>query len=231
MKVDIYCDESGPEALVDKNAHKYAGIGSIRMPFAFRKEFKYEMNKFKQKHGVNSELKWKKLSPKYYDLYKEIIDFFFISDMLKFRVILLKSEDLNHSIFNCSDAELGFYKFYYEMLKHKLFEFNHYKIFLDYKENRDKERLNVLQKCLSRIDNINIEIVQALESYQSLGIQLADILTGLVTSKFNAEISPDSVKLKLIKYIEEKYLEAEIKPTDKEEDKFNIFSINLQNKW
>jgi hypothetical protein len=150
---------------------------------------------------------------------------------MKFRVIILKSEDLNHSLFNCNDAELGFYKFYYEMLKHKLFEFNNYKIYLDYKENRDKDRLNVLRSCLSRIDNVAIEIVQALESSQSSGIQVADILTGLVTSKFNAEIADDSIKLRLITYIEEKYLKTEIKPTDKEVDKFNVFNINLQSKW
>jgi hypothetical protein len=48
MIVDIYCDESGPEALVNLSAHKYAGIGSLRMPFNFRKEFKNEINKIKQ---------------------------------------------------------------------------------------------------------------------------------------------------------------------------------------
>ena len=105
-------------------------------------------------------------------------------------------------------------------------------MFADTKKNRNKGRLKELERAL---DNSNytsdITQVQGLPSEQSLGIQLADILTGMATSKFNKQYKSDSAKAKLIKYVEEKYLFKEIAPTGKWEEKFNVFKINLQGGW
>ena len=133
--------------------------------------------------------------------------------------------------FNSEDAELGFYKFYYQLLKHWIFDFNDYAIFTDLKKNRNKGRLKELEHTLDR-SNLTSDVtqVQGLPSEQSLGIQLADILTGLVVSKFNKKAS-STAKLELIEYIENKYLSKEIAPTSKWEEKFNVFKINLQGGW
>lgn len=232
MKFEIYCDESGLEALSNKQAHDYTGIGGIWIPADQRAALKEGIGAIKAKYNIRGELKWQKVSPSYIDLYKEIVDFFFNAGYIRFRVIEIEAEKVDHIRFNSADAELGFYKFYYQLLQHWIFDFNEYVVFADLKQDRNKGRLKELEKVL---DNANltsdIKQVQGLPSHESLGIQLADILTGMVTAKFNKEYKPDSAKAQLIQYLEEKYLSREIAPTAKWEEKFNVFKINLQGGW
>jgi len=231
MDFEVYCDESGLEALTRKDAHLFTGIGGIWIPSQYRTALKEGIGAIKDKYSIKGELKWQKFSPAYYDLYKEIIDFFFASDFIRFRVVLIEAAKVDHIKFNNEDAELGFYKFYYQLLHHWIFDFNEYNIFLDLKVNRNKGRLQELLKVL---DNANltsgIKQVQGLPSEQSLGIQLADVLTGLVVAKFNREIT-STAKLALIHYVEENYLNKQIAATPKWEEKLNVFCINLKGGW
>ena len=192
---------------------------------------KQEINVIKGKYGIKGELKWQKLSPVFFELYKEIIDFFFSADYIRFRVILIEASKVDHFRFNNQDAELGFYKFYYQLLNHWIYDFNVYDIFLDLKINRNKGRLNELARILNNA-NLTSEInqVQGLPSEQSVGIQLADVLTGMVAAKFNNEITSHA-KQSLIGYVEDTYLRKPILPTSKWEEKFNIFRINLKGGW
>lgn len=231
MDFEVYCDESGLEALTRKDAHLFTGIGGIWIPAEHRATLKQGITSIKEKYNIKGELKWQKFSPAYYELYKEIIDFFFLSGYIRFRVVLIEAAKIDHIKFNNEDAELGFYKFYYQLLHHWIFDFNKYDIFLDLKINRNKGRLKELKKVL---DNANltsdIKQVQGLPSEQSLGIQLADILTGLVVARFNNELTSKS-KLSLIQYIEDKYLGKPIAATPKWEEKLNVFRMNLKGGW
>lgn len=231
MNFEIYCDESGLEALTHKEAHLYTAIGGIWMPADYRNIFKEKMNFIKQNHDVRVELKWNKVSPKFLNLYKEILDYFFQTEQLRFRVILIEASKVDNYTFNDKDTELGFYKFYYQLLHHWIFDFNDYEIFLDLKVNRDKSRIKVLKNALSNANlTSGIPQVQGLPSEQSLGIQLADILTGMVNAKFNKEIT-STAKIGLIEHAENTYLGKIIKPTPKWEEKLNVFKINLQGGW
>ncbi len=231
MNFEIYCDESGLEALIKKEAHLYTAIGGIWMPADYRPIFKERFSAIKHKHKVYGELKWNKVSPKFFSLYKEILDYFFQTEQLRFRVILIESQKVDNYKFNNKDAELGFYKFYYQLIHHWIFDNNKYDIFLDLKENRNKGRLNQLKKYLD-LANLTSTItqVQGLPSDESLGIQLADILTGLANAKFNCEIT-GAAKIGLIEYVENTYLGNDISPTPKWEEKFNVFKINLKGGW
>lgn len=231
MDFEVYCDESGLEALTHKDAHLYTAIGGIWMPANYRPIFKVKFNEIRKKYNVSRELKWNKISPKFFDLHKEIIDYFFQTEQLRFRVILIEANKVDNYTFNDKDGELGFYKFYYQLLHHWIYDYNSYNIFLDLKENRDKGRLKVLDRCLDYANlTSDIKQVQGLPSDESLGIQLADILTGLTNAKFNSKIT-SSAKLGLIEYVENTYLGKAIKPTPKWEEKFNVFKINLQGGW
>ncbi|MGK7392125.1 MAG: DUF3800 domain-containing protein [Candidatus Cyclobacteriaceae bacterium M2_1C_046] len=232
MDFEVYCDESGLEAINKKDEHKFSSIGGIWLPASHRESLKEGLKTIKDKHGILGELKWKKLSPAYFELYKDVIDFFFSSEFIRFRVILVESSKIDHIRFNNMDSELGFYKFYYQLLHHWIYDFNSYNIFVDLKINRYTRRLTELRKVLD-LSNLTSDIrqVQGLPSEQSLGIQLADILTGLAASKFNGEIKEGSAKSRLIDYLEQVHINKELAPTPKWEEKFNIFRINLQGGW
>jgi hypothetical protein len=159
-----------------------------------------------------------------------VIDYFFENSYLRFRAILIESDKVDNMRFNNEDAELGFYKFYYQLLHHWLYDFNTYDIFLDLKVNRNKGRLKELERVLD-LSNLTSDVkqVQGLPSEQSLGIQLADILTGLTATKFNDEASSKG-KLGLIAHAE-KHLTKALSPTPKWEEKFNVFKIDLKGGW
>jgi hypothetical protein len=231
MDFEIFADESGLEALINKEAHTFCAIGGIWIPAENRLQLKEDLKAIKSKYGINGELKWQKLSPSFYNLYKDVIDYFFTTDFIRFRVILVEANLVDNVKFNNTDAELGFYKFYYQLLHHWIFDFNTYNIFLDHKVNRNKGRFKELERVL---DNANltsdIKQVQGLPSTEQLGIQLADVLTGLVASKMNGGVTSQA-KLNLIKYVEDYYLKKVIAPTPKWEEKFNVFKINLKGGW
>jgi Protein of unknown function (DUF3800) len=231
MNFEVYCDESGLEALARKDAHRYIVIGGIWFPSDYRKQFKAEFETIRQRNNVHGELKWSKVSPRYEDIYKEVIDYFFRSNDIRFRAIVIESSKVDHVKFNSADAELGFYKFYYQLLHHWIYDFNSYDIFVDLKVNRSKGRLKDLERVLERSNlTSDIKQVQGLPSEQSVGIQMADILTGLVSTKFNNEAT-GCAKLSLIKHLEENHLHKPIFATPKWQEKFNIFKINLQGGW
>lgn len=223
MNYEIYCDESGIEALFDQSAHKYTVIGGIRFPGKYRTELKANLNAIKHKHNVFGEIKWNKISPAYVEMYKDIIEYFFDSTEISFRAILINSSNLDHKRYNDNCGELGFYKFYYQLIHHWLSPENVYDIFLDYKVNGYKRRINELERVLINSHDA-VNKVQALPSHESVAIQLADILTGAVASKFNGE-TVSAAKLEVRDLIER---HKPIKPTGLTEYKFNLFEINLR---
>lgn len=231
MNFEVYCDESGVEALTNKQAHKYMAIGGVWMPAEYRAMFKEQLNAIKAKHRIKGEFKWQKLSPAYLAFYQDLIAYFFSTPELRFRVIAVEASKVDHIKFNNADAELGFYKFYYQLLHHWIFDFNEYDIFIDLKVNRDTKRLTKLKEVLGNANLTSvIRQTQGLPSEQSLGIQLADVLTGLVATKLNGEAT-GAAKNSIIKDIEQTFIKRTIAPTPKWEEKFNIFKINLQGGW
>ena len=80
MDFEIYCDEGGLEALNRKEEHLYSAIGGIWLPHTNRFDLKKSIKDIKTKHQIYGELKWNKVSPRYLNLYKDLIDFFFQAD-------------------------------------------------------------------------------------------------------------------------------------------------------
>jgi hypothetical protein len=128
------------------------------------------------------------------------------------------------------DKELGFYKFYYQLLQHWVLDFNSYTIFCDTKTNRDPTRLKELTYCL-RASNLtsNVNFVQALPSHEVVLIQLTDFLLGAVSAKMNGG-TKSQAKLEVIHHLEQG-LGYELLPTPLNENKFNILKIRLEGGW
>ena len=168
MKYEIYSDESCIEAIYDKQAHQYTAIGGIWIPAEYRRSLKNDITAIKDKYSVMGELKWNKVSPKYLELYKEVINLFFNSYSIRFRAIVIDASKIDNERFNKSSGELGFYKFYYQLIQHWLYDNNEYAIFLDHKINAYKSRVHELGKILNYSTNATITNVQALPSGESL---------------------------------------------------------------
>ncbi|MFZ4764658.1 MAG: DUF3800 domain-containing protein [Roseimicrobium sp.] len=233
MDIEVYCDESQTDILTtQKSEAKYLVIGSLWLEKGQRETLKQAVNALADQHRVGGEFKWGKLSPSRAAFYQALQGWFFAVGLeLRFRCIVVPKKDVDLVKFHQSDAELGFYKFYYQLLHHWIDDFNDYQIFCDYKRDRVPDRLHTLQRCL---DNSNltasVKTLQWVRSEESVLIQAVDVLTGAVSAKLNGTLREGTAKAAFVAELERR-LGRNICHTRSGEKKFNIFQIQLGGRW
>lgn len=233
MKFDVYCDESRPDVIHSKQPNgSRLVIGSLWLPTANRKELKDSLHALRDKHKIGGEFKWGKLSPSKEPFYQALIDLFFAQGSeLRFRCISVDRERVDLLHFHQGDQELGFYKFYYQLLHHWIHDLNDYQIFCDHKMNRDRTRLHVLRNCLANANiSSQISAVQAIPSEESVLLQFVDVLTSAAAARLNNALREDSAKSRFVEELEQR-LGHPIRSTWKSEKKFNVFEIQPGGGW
>ena len=233
MKFEVYCDESHPDLLCSKKpTSQYMVIGGLWLPAEDRVRLKKDIHALRDKHRIGGEFKWQKVSPSRLNFYRDLADWFVSKgDQIRFRCIAVEHEKIDMLQFHDGDQELGFYKFYYQMLHHWILDFNEYSVFCDYKSNRIRTRLHELANCLGRA-NLSSEIVnvQAIRSRESVLMQTADVLTGIAAARLNNNLRAGSAKWELVTHLEQGLGRA-IQETCRDEQKFNVFVIDLAGGW
>jgi hypothetical protein len=231
MKFEVYCDESRHELLSSREPPKGGLflIGGLWIPAEQRGQIKHEIRALRATYNTWGEIKWNHVSRPRLEFYQRLIHLFFDSEA-RFRCVVIERDKVDLIKYHQADHELGFYKFYYQLLHHWIADFNEYAIFVDYKKNRAPDRLLSLHKVLSAA-NLTSKVlnVQAISSRDSPLIQLADLLTGATGYKLHGH-SESSLKVAIVRNIEER-LGHIIRPTGPFEAKFNVFFINLQGGW
>ena len=212
MKYDIYCDESRQDLLVNKEMisenNKYSCIGGILVSRSKRNELKNKIKKLKEKHSVFGELKWGTVSENKIEFYKEIIDLFFeFKEEVLFRTVVINSVDVDNKMFNNDDAELGYYKFYYQLIYHWIEltgdSQSIYYIYTDFKTNKVNNRLEVMRGLLNMVCISYIKLIQAINSKESEILQMQNILMGAVGYKYIFGIDGKSIaKMEIVRHIE-----------------------------
>lgn len=233
MDIEVYCDESYPDLFSSqKPTVQYMVIGSLWLRSEDRATFKAEINRLRNQYRIGGEFKWSKVSPSKKDFYKALITWFGSKgENLRFRCIAIDHSQVNLIKFHENDQELGFYKFYYQMINHWIHDFNNYAIFCDFKRNRRRDRLHVLRRCLSNTNlSATIANVQAIRSEDSVLIQLADVLVGAASSRINRIVRSTGAKSEILMHLES-HLGKRIRSTALSEKKFNVFKINLRGGW
>ena len=235
MNFEIYCDESQPDVFWSESPSraKFLLIGGLWLPASLREDVKSTISTLKEQHAFPSEVKWKKVHAGKEPLYNSLIDAFLdFGDNLRFRCIAVEGEKVDMVQFHESDKELGFYKFYYQLIKHWLFDFNEYRIFCDEKTNRVGDRLKTLRRTLD-CANFTSEVVsvQAVPSREVVLLQLTDFLLGMASSRMNQTAPEGSTKDRIIRRLESGLNRPRLGPTNKAEPKFNVFRIDLQGGW
>lgn len=234
QQIDLYCDESRQDLLVNKAAitpnNRYVSIGGLLVPRVKRTLLKERINDLKQQHGIVKEFKWGNVSGNKIDFYKALVDLFFEKEFkdVCFRCVIIDALEIDNEKYNDDDHELGYYKFYYQLIHNWVNSRDTYYVFTDYKTNKEKDRLQELRRILNRqYIKDNIEIIQAINSAESVILQFQNILMGTVSYKYNYGDNGASIaKSELVAYVEKK-LGRKIGATYLSEYKFNIFKINL----
>ena len=228
VPIDVYCDESRPELFGSRNPQgQYLLIGSIWLAASDRQRCKEGIHALRDKHKVGGEFKWQKVSPSRVEFYRALAQWFVDEgNRLRFRCIAVDRKKVDLPGFHEGDQELGFYKFYYQLLLHWLEPNSQYNIFCDFKSNRVRARLADLQRCLQHRcpRECRIATVQSVRSEESVLVQLVDVLVGAASAKLNWAAAPNSAKAEVITALEGA-LDRAIQPTAKWEQKFNVFMI------
>lgn len=228
MEYNIYCDES---CHLKSNNSKYMLIGAIYCPKIKVKEINNYIKKLKENYNLsnNIELKWNKIDKKTENLYLDIIDYFFNNNDLKFRVMVIDKERLNHKKYNQTENDF-YHKAYYEMLKYIIDRNNSYNIYPDIKDTNSyyyhQVMLNYLKIKILDTNNEIIKKVQPIKSYEAPILQINDILIGALSYSYR-KLSDNDAKLNIIKKIDSLY------PDNLDEtsysEKFNIFMWKPRN--
>ena len=181
MDFIIYIDESrhgGP------CSGPYMGIGGLSVPRDQKEAVTKRLKLLRKEIGLTGEIKWTKVSASKLTSYQRLIDFFLENDALRFQVIQVEKATLDHAIDIDGNAELGFYKFYYEMLIELMVPPHRYLVLLDFKTNKGADRFGDLRRVLKNNlpSGASLSDLTINDSFQSPLAQLADLLTGCVTA-------------------------------------------------
>lgn len=143
---------------------------------------------------------------------------------MQFRAIIIDKSKLNHASFGQSHDD--FYdKMYYQLLNKKIYPDSNYNIYIDIKDTHSYKKARSLKRYLER-DYHNIRTLQVIRSYESELLQLTDVLMGAISYRLR-ELNRVTAKNNIIEKIERHCNRPINKGTYKDEQKFNLFFINL----
>ncbi len=228
MEYIVYCDESRHAGT---GHHPFLAIGSLWMPRAEKPELTIKLKTLCRSLNLYGEIKWSKTSRICLESYKQLIDFFFKEDSLRFRVIVVNQEKLDIDKYHAGDEELGFYKFYYEMLIKWIEEGNEYLILLDFKKNKGADRHKTLRTVIENKmrGKTIIKDLTIIDSSRTPLSQLCDLLTGAVAAEW-CGLTEGRPKADLAAFIANKCGYSSLRvvsPLPEPCGKFNIFNIRL----
>ena len=234
MDIDVYCDEAYLDLLCSEQPKgNFLVIGSVWLPTERRADVKKAIHELRDKHRVGPEFKWRRVSRPRLDFYLDLVKLFFdYDDLVRFRCIAADRNKIKDLHLQNYDQEMGFYKFYYQMLHGWIRDFNSYAMFCDLKRNRVRDRLDTLRTSLGEANLASrIKNVQAIKSEESVLIQMTDVFTGAVAARMNSRLVVGGVKEQIVVAIEES-LGRPIGHFSEGERKFNVTVIDdLEGGW
>ncbi len=215
MKHFIFADESNTDKA------RYMLIGGIWVDEITYNRVIAECKKFKQENGWNEATKfnWKNLSKKTLPQYCKFIDIFFKYN-LQFNCIIIDRKEIDLKANENKDPELGFYKFYFQLLRQNSKKDVPYYIYLDRRNNSEPTRLDTLKKFLKK-DNHKLNSLGNIETDKGLDIralefvnsntydliQFSDLLMGAIGFHYNKRhLVPDASahKIAFAEYLAQK---------------------------
>ena len=170
---NIYCDES---THLEHDGQPYMLYGYVSIASNQIKICKELIKAIKEKYGYTDELKWVNIHDKTYLVYKELVEYFFMTDM-QFRVVIADKTQIDacRPEFTFNDF---YYRMYFQLLHHDMDLEHNYNIYFDIKDTCSQQKLHQLREALKW--NASIRNFQFIKSHESVFVQLADVLMGAI---------------------------------------------------
>ena len=224
--INIYCDESCHLRVTEnnKNEQQIMAIGGITCKSDNLKKINFKIRELRLKHNMfKSEVKWTKVGKGKLEFYKELIDLFFESKELEFRIILKDKREIYYDIYNHDEI---YYIMYYYLLREMISTNDKNSIYIDKKDTNGGKRIEKLKECLCNqkldFDQKLIDKIQIVNSRDCELLQMADILIGAITY-VNRKKNSSEAKIEIVNYIKNKSGLTLTRTVPSSNRKFNIF--------
>lgn len=203
---NIYCDES---CHLEHDQCGVMVLGALSCPAREARKTAERLREIKMQHGLFApfESKWTKVSRSKQDFYLAWVDYFFDSEDLQFRALVVPDKSiLRHGDFGQTHDD-WYYKMFFTMLKTLLHTGACFRIYLDYKDTWGRVRMKKLHEVLA--DNIYdfsreiVEHVQVVRSHEVEQLQLCDLLIGAI-AYVNRGLSDNDGKVAVVKRMQER---------------------------
>ncbi len=222
--ISIYCDES---CHLEHELSNVMAIGAIWCEHSRTKEVTSRIIDIKKRYNLNheDEVKWNKISSNHYQIYLDLIDYFFDEGSLRFRGVIIPDKSiLDHNKYGQSHDE-WYYKMFFRLINPIIDPNQEYQISLDYKDILGGQRVRKLQEVLcNSLYDFNHSIIKSIilvKSHHVELIQLVDLIVGALS--YNARnLDTNAGKIKIINRIKERSKYNLTKSTLLKEDKFNF---------
>lgn len=206
-------------------------LGALILPKDKKQEISERIIEIKSKYGVKArtEVKWTKASTAKVDLYKDLVNYFFDDDDLRFRVLVADKRNLRHEDFSQSHND-WYYKMYFTMLNRLFDPPNTYNVYIDIKDTHSAQRATKLADVCANshydFDHKCIKRVQPIRSDEVQMMQITDIINGAVC-RVNRTLPPASgAKAEIIELIQRRTHLTLTRSTALGARKFNMFVWN-----
>lgn len=222
---NIYCDES---THLEHDGHPYMLYSYISIASNQIKICKEQIKAIKAKYGYDGELKWTNIHDKTFEMYKELVEYFFMTDM-KFRAVIVDKSQIDDTREDYTFNDF-YFRMYFQLLHHEINLENMYNIYFDIKDTCSQQKLQKLKEILKW--NASIQNFQFIRSYETPFVQLADVLMGAIN--YNLRIERGDIngkviaKRQIVQHIQ-KHTPISLKQTSPlNAKKFNLFFITLK---
>ena len=227
-KFHLYCDESRH---LPYDGESCFLLGLLSCPEKQVKGAHEELSNLWKTHGLppHFEAKWTKVSPGKLDFYLALIEWFFSADHLSFRTLILPNKQQLYARLPDESRDHLYYRLYYQLLRGSLEPENRYRIFMDIKDTRSREKRiqleNLLHQDADDGDGKVVENLQHIHSHHVRLLQIADLLLGAVGFARRENGTNESVaKRAVVSLIEEKLGQSLTADTTPELEKMHLLT-------
>ena len=179
----LYCDESR-HLPYDHESNFLLGL--VSCPAGFVRTSHQQLSALWQKHKMppDFEAKWTKVSPGKKDFYLALLDWFFRADGIVFCAHILPEKERLYASLPDDSRDNLYYRFYYQLLRGAIEPESQYRIFLDIKDTRGREKVKQLTDILRRDADDPagkaVKDIQHVHSHEIKLMQITDLLLGAV---------------------------------------------------
>ncbi len=206
--INLYCDESRHLPYDRENVML---LGTLACPQVFVTAAHQALREVRLWHRLepHMEIKWTKVSPAKLDFYQEVLDWFFEQPELRFRCVILPDKAEVYQRLPKDTRDDLYYSLYFQLLRGATEPENRYKVYLDIKDTRGREKSAELKKLLRRdaddASGDRIAGLQHVRSHEVGLLQITDILLGIVGyGRREPEDSDSEAKRALVRHFEER---------------------------